>query len=299
MGRRDSYSATPAKLLEVVRHDLWPFLALFGIAALVPTPLAGVQPKLAGRWGILALTALVVLSSIPIVFTNWQWGEIPTTPMFALILCALAGMTPDGGGASRSSEPYRFVAIAGLAFFSWGELAFKNYASVVAAWSWHETYEHAPTRQWNEGGLTLGYSVRLVAPPLKHLSIVRSDGDCRVPYPIRINDGTRLLEKLAPERPHVFVLDFSNPFPIALGFDPPRGDAMWWHLIATFNLQHALPAEEALADVDVVMDPKCPEEIPTHDAMKTLYGPYIDAHFDKVDESEGWILLRRRPTATP
>jgi hypothetical protein len=33
--------------------------------------------------------------------------------------------------------------------------------------------------------------------------------------------------------------------------------------------------------------------------MKTLYGPYIDAHFDKVDESEGWILLRRRPTATP
>jgi hypothetical protein len=273
MSRRDSFSMTPAKLLEILRYDFWTDLAVIGMAALLPSPSRR-------RW--LVITAVVLVTSLPIVFTNWQWGEAPTTAAFAVVLAEVA-LRARPAGPGETLTPLFVVA---LLFFVAGQIVFKGFGSVAAAWSWHETIAPA-----------MPVESRFTAAPIKDLVVLRSDGTCKPnQYAQKVNEGLALLNAAGvPSSPKIFVADFSNPFSVALHAPPARGGEMWWHLGATFNPSHAPSAEEALGDADVVMIPKCPEEAPTRDAILAMYGAYLEGHFEKQGESPMWAAFRRKP----
>jgi hypothetical protein len=272
MARRDSFSQTPEKLLEIARNDFWTDLAVIGMALLLP---AGERR----RWSL--ATAIVLVTAVPVVFTNHQWGEEPSTAALALVLAERA---LQARGEPPSPPPALALAPPLLLLFVAGQIVFKNFGSVAAAWAFHEKV--VPE---------LPAEARFDAPPIHDLVVLRSDGYCRPnQYAQKIDEGLKLLRDNGDDSKKIMVADFSNPFSVALHSPPARGNELWWHLGATFNPTHAPTAEGALGDADVVVIPKCAEETPTRDALLAIYGDYLTAHFDKQAESPLWALYRRK-----
>lgn len=286
MGRRDALSMTPEKILEVIRVDFWPTAALVVMGFLVPK----CAPGLRSRRAVLAIVVVVLVSSLPTVFLNWQWGEIPTTPVLAIVLAELA-LRPRELPVPPASETRLAVALplVALLAFVWGGFAVKNYGSVVASWSWHRAFSSAYLP-----------GARIDAAPLAKLLILRADGPCRpLEYGARINDGLALLaseSERSGDPLRIFVPDFSNPFSFALHAEPPRGDLLWWHFSATFDEKNLPGPEDALRDVNVIMVPECAEEPRTTAAIMSLYAAYIDREFENAGRSRAgdWTALRRR-----
>lgn len=68
-------------------------------------------------------------------------------------------------------------------------------------------------------------------------------------------DGFDLLRREGLTQRRIANLNFSNPFPVALGAPSPRGVALWWDPDRTF-VKGKVTAEAILGDADVVMQPK-------------------------------------------
>ncbi|MET0526841.1 MAG: hypothetical protein ABW003_00580, partial [Microvirga sp.] len=110
-------------------------------------------------------------------------------------------------------------------------------------------------------------------------------------YLASLEEGARQLERL-PEKPRkVLVLDFANPFSAGLDLVPPRGGSAWLHWGRNIDAAHFIPPERMFADVEVLMVPKWGiNNLPLRD----LYKSYIEATFEPMLESDGWITHRRR-----
>ncbi len=128
------------------------------------------------------------------------------------------------------------------------------------------------------------------------------DHDAGVAELAVIQDGVSALAALDPPPERVVVLDLANPFSAGLGLRPPHGDAPWLLWERTIGPAASWPAEDLLADADLVMEPK---PLPESDAAKALqagrspvaiYGPALAAQFDVVRETERWIVHRRKPS---
>jgi hypothetical protein len=127
--------------------------------------------------------------------------------------------------------------------------------------------------------------IRLIAPWLSDEKTLMHT------YLASIEEGARALESL-PEKPtNVSVLDFANPFSAGLGLPPPRGDNAWLHWGRNINEAYFPEAEQYFADVEVLMVPKWGiNNIP----LRGLYQSYIDTAFEPLQETEGWIVYRRK-----
>ncbi len=88
-------------------------------------------------------------------------------------------------------------------------------------------------------------------------------------------------------------MDFSNPFPFALGKPSPKGDALWWHVGKTFDEKRHLPAERVYGDTTLLLVPKWPLTPRESKLLQRIYGPYVDTHFARVAESQLWTLYER------
>ncbi|HEX8164713.1 MAG TPA: hypothetical protein VF601_02875 [Beijerinckiaceae bacterium] len=113
-------------------------------------------------------------------------------------------------------------------------------------------------------------------------------------YVATLDDGARALAALGPKASHVVVLDFVNPFSAGLGLAPPRGDYSVTQFERTFDKKHFVPAEAALGDARVVMEPKWRIDPPGTEAFLALYADYLSAHFVSAGESEHWRIFIRR-----
>jgi hypothetical protein len=115
--------------------------------------------------------------------------------------------------------------------------------------------------------------------------------------PSMVNDGIRMLRNHAQPTERVFSLAFGSPFNTAMGLRPTEGGLLWYDLGFDMDRQHHPSAEEAMGTADWVIIPQmlpdqgCCQE--TVEAMRELYRPYLDAHFQQVDGSENWVLLKR------
>jgi hypothetical protein len=116
----------------------------------------------------------------------------------------------------------------------------------------------------------------------------RADG-----YPLSEADGLGLLQKHLQPGDKLVTLDFSNPFNLALGLEPARGDALWWHEGKTFSTRTFLPAERVFAEADWVIVAKRWE----HQVMP-LYGGFLAEFYVEVTSSNGWTLYKRRTRFT-
>lgn len=92
----------------------------------------------------------------------------------------------------------------------------------------------------------------------------------------------------------VFAFDMANPLNALAGRTPPTGVDAWNHLRRTFSPDIYRAPELEFADVDVVMWPKMPVELTTFQAMRKLYGPYVESHYELVTESTYWRAYRRK-----
>jgi hypothetical protein len=117
-------------------------------------------------------------------------------------------------------------------------------------------------------------------------------------YAVAANDGLRLLRRHVRPEDRLFVMDAYNPFTYALGLRHPRGDAAWWHYGRVIDERHCPPPQRVLRDVTVVLQPKLMSKSTTEFMLK-LFGPAVEAGFDKVDESTLYILYRRKNQAGP
>ena len=92
----------------------------------------------------------------------------------------------------------------------------------------------------------------------------------------------------------VFAFDMANPLNALAGRTPPTGIDAWNHVRRTFSPEIYRAPELEFANVDVVMWPKMPVELTTFQAMRKLYGPYVESHYELVTESTYWRAYRRK-----
>jgi hypothetical protein len=108
---------------------------------------------------------------------------------------------------------------------------------------------------------------------------------------LELNDGIDLLRRRIGREDRVYCLDLDNLFPLALELPYAPRDAGWHENVG----EAAYPdPEQFLRGITFVMQPKQPVMGVVAEALEKLFGPMIDGQFDKVDESELWIVWRRR-----
>lgn len=128
-------------------------------------------------------------------------------------------------------------------------------------------------------------NIRLISPWLSNEKTLMHR------YLASVEEGARELEHL-PVRPEkIFVLDFANPFSAGLDLVPPRGGSAWLHWERNIDASNFMPAELLFADVEWLMIPKWGIN---NTPLRELYRSYIDAEFEPLSESKGWIIQRRR-----
>jgi hypothetical protein len=149
----------------------------------------------------------------------------------------------------------------------------------------------------------LGEAMRAGVADTSMLNIVRQVRSrqplAQTEYLTTLKDGAAALRADPSLAGPVFTLDLQNPFNAMLGRRPPRGDNSWNHYSRTFNEHSFLRPEQALADVQVIMDPKDPMEIYSEIYLKKNYGRYIAEHFRPAGESTYWRIYQRVPAKAP
>ncbi|MBF0155437.1 MAG: hypothetical protein HQL64_17015 [Magnetococcales bacterium] len=118
-----------------------------------------------------------------------------------------------------------------------------------------------------------------------------------------VNDALQLLRKHVDAKARrIWSLTLDNPFPFALRLPPPRQVGFW----VPFNTGAALGRGplagrgqyqllgEGLVDVDLLLEPKITAAYPESKRIRTIYAAEMAARFEKIDESELWILQRNR-----
>lgn len=113
-------------------------------------------------------------------------------------------------------------------------------------------------------------------------------------YNETIADGRMALGGLDPRAERVAVMDFVNPFSAGLSLQPPKGDYPWYHWGRTLDAVHFPPADETLADADIVMQPKLPIERYTGEGMPRIYEGYLRENFRQVADTRYWTVYRRQ-----
>src|ERR1035437_3618522 len=114
-------------------------------------------------------------------------------------------------------------------------------------------------------------------------------------YAAYLNDGTDLLRRELQPGEKVTTMDTYNPFPFALGIEPPRGGMASATYNYLFSDRYHPTADAFFGNADVVMFPK---EHGLTDAkwegMKKYYIPEMERRFVQVAESAQWRMYRRR-----
>lgn len=258
-----------------------------------------------------------------------------------VLLSLFAGLALRRARSLRDALFYLFCAVSGFLvinqnFQAWGVITIHA-AAAVAAETVLRFLDEAPEAMGRNWSVTAGVKLlflALVLPTIVHCTIalglhaaaaslrwgepvalapfdrVRlvnlwtwSDHEAAVKYLTAVQDGAAALSGLDPKPSRIVVLDLANPFSAGLGVEPARGDSSWLLWGRTIDGTNFVPADRLLADVQVVMQPKPPQDPAASatepkegggEALQTLYGPYIAAHFEPLRQTEHWIVYRRR-----
>jgi len=217
---------------------------------------------------VVVVAGACAVGAIGLCATNYQERDLPLVAMAAVVV---AVRSTRAGLAGRGR-----AAVVAVACVLAGGMAAKELASVRFAAALHA---NPPS--------TIR-PIRVAAAPMADVVYV-------VPHWVAaINDGSAAIRTFGPARPRVLVTDLANPFSFVLGIQPPRGDALWWHLGTTFSTAVHPPADEVFATVNVVMQPVREVDAPTVEAMWSIYGDHIRRDFEPVTDTPHWRVWVRR-----
>lgn len=109
-----------------------------------------------------------------------------------------------------------------------------------------------------------------------------------------LKDAEALLQNDPALSGKIFVLDFSNPLNALLGRKAPQGVDSWYHRGRTFDEGIFRNAAQTFADVDLVMVPKAPVDLPAYILLKQIYGNHIAQHYQLAATSDYWRVYARK-----
>lgn len=109
-------------------------------------------------------------------------------------------------------------------------------------------------------------------------------------YMFSISRGVEMLENIFLRHGHGSVInfDFSNPFVVALGAQPARGDMLWYHAGRNISRDYHPPAAMLFADARYVAVPKYPAWLESRELLMSLYGDYLSSHYRLVSDGPLW-----------
>jgi hypothetical protein len=213
----------------------------------------------------------VTVASLLLIFGNFQPSELPLLGLYLLTvgqrLLANRRTTSPEGSAMLS------LMIGGGAVFA-GISIFSAIVSLSAAqWLMVHSVRAAP---------------RFQAQALRQFVPLKDDR-----YTKFVNDGFSLLKLYRKPGERVMSLDFTNPFSYGLGIPPAPGGSTNLQYDGSFNAKHNVSPEKLFGAADLVMLPKIFSDESLQHTVPTIYGPFLDSHFELVGESSDWKLYRR------
>ncbi len=107
--------------------------------------------------------------------------------------------------------------------------------------------------------------------------------------PIIVDHGVAMIERHGLQQAKIASLTFSPVFPYYFGTEPPRGLLAWMDFGRTFGKRWDERACDALADTDVVMQPK----VWLIESMASEHEACLNAEFSLSDEDRLWKLWKR------
>ncbi|MDQ7826678.1 MAG: hypothetical protein RDV48_28000 [Candidatus Eremiobacteraeota bacterium] len=226
---------------------------------------------------VFALMAAVFLCGILLNLTNHGFYDMPMLLPLVFLPFEYFLLKPDH---SREFLAVSALSILLIFLIITGSFYGKNVASIGFA---------SANKKKAAGALTAIRSDALGA-----LYVAFADGTFNKDYPEKLNEGLDLLKRHAREHDRIATLDFENPFPVGLGLMSPKGFYSICNFGVDFNNEHYIMPERAFHDTTLVMVPRpgCPEStLP----LLRIYGSYIEKHFDFVESTERWMLLRKKP----
>ncbi len=301
---------TPLKRIETLLYVTWgdkDELAVLLLLALALTPVvikAGSQVLRTVWLRLVTATFVMAFLGLLICGTNTQSSTIPLIAVGAVVLSegfrrADLSVRPSGRSGSEV-----FLTTSIIATFMTASIVLSDGSSIVYAVAWRALRaDRMPKSSAIDSEVTRDMVFQPRPEEPSDEKIVRQSilalnpdrGDL-TPYQYVqwVNDGISLLRRHVTPKSRVVSLTMFNPFSFPLQLPSPRGDALAWHYEHQANDEFHPPAELALRDADFVMRPKRGVHPPTAKFKLRIFGPLLQDMFEKIDESDLWILYQRR-----
>lgn len=142
-------------------------------------------------------------------------------------------------------------------------------------------------RFWNKEAIA---SERFDSKSLEDLHVLARDRD-HLHYIKKINEGIVGLRAIGNQQDKVLTFDFSNPFPLALLWNSPTGDALWWHKGITFTDDVYPAVEKVLEGASIVMIPTDPVDKASRESVLRIYLGKMEESGGVLATSEFWIAV--------
>jgi hypothetical protein len=277
---------SPAFVMQVFAENFPGFLILAGLAAM--TQMAGRPPADRGwvgrvlRFRALALAGMVYCAGVLLLVSNCQLERLPLHELLALLFldCILQCSWLDARHAA-------VLAVVGI-----GLILGAQSADGLALLNGLRLKLHPP-REFSYLVTGGGFAGAVFMDDYQeNKGTHRAYGSFLATY---LNDGTDLLRRELQPGEKVATMDTYNPFPFALGIEPPRGGMACAAYKYLFSDRFHPSADAFFGNADVVMYPKEHEQIDTIWAgMMKYYYPEMERRFVQVAESAQWRMYRRR-----
>jgi len=219
----------------------------------------------------------VSLTSLLLIFTNYQQSELPLLGLFLLIvgqrLLVDSRIKGVSGSGLRSLITTGCVILAGLTVF------FATASLCATQWVALHSAVGAP---------------RFDAPALRQFVPISYEQA----YTEGENDGFRILKQYRRPGERVMSLDFSNPFSYGMWIPPAPGGSTNLQFNGSFSEHHYVSPERLFGNADLVFVPKIFTDPSLSGSVPRIYGPYLESHFELIAENRRWKLYRNRAEKT-
>jgi hypothetical protein len=251
------------------------------------------------RFRTVAVPAALAALGIFTCSANWQELEIPTIALgvFLVVEPLRRRFLADGEALQFIAAALILMAMAGNALSVDASTLARAYASKRSPTpKYWPAFDAAPLRDMRIP-LPFYMTPASIREGLQAGTLMwRGNAGDAYPYVVWVNDGLSLLRPHTSPDSHVVVLEFSNPFSIALGLIPPTGDTFVWHYGRDYDENHFLAPQRVFRDATHVMIPKAPRTLET-ETLSRMYAPILAAGFRRVGESGLWTLYERAAPA--
>ncbi len=232
----------------------------------------------------------VLLSDFALSFSNTQRAGMPLVQMATLILASQLA-SERLGGPERSKS--RIALSSAVAVSIWVALL-PTLMATVNFWGLRMVARSRPQLSAAAARIDaphlagLGFYDRIDPTGMDH---AEANGKAYVAF---VNEGLHLIQANSSGKDRIGCLCFSNPFSYALLREPASGGSPFFDYGTNFTERFIPSAARLVGNAEILMYPKGGYREGHPEILLEHCSPLLARHYDKVAESESWILFKRR-----